>query len=166
MNLWEKYYNCFTEHADANAFYIGGRFYTYGEFIQYISGSQQKLLKHTNRSIGIPVGVMCHDTIETFAAIFAVWFSGCHFVPLHPLHPIPVNTEKITQSGLNCIIDSGATPPDYAGSLEIICNDGLNKQGRDHDFRSTSSGLHTFYLRQYRQAERSSYQHREHECFH
>lgn len=105
MNLWEKFDDSFKVNVSRQAFCIGGRFYSYAEFTEHISGSQQLLKKHIDHSPGIPIGVMCHDTIETFAAIFAIWFSGCHFVPLHPLHPAFINEEKIRQSTVQLVID-------------------------------------------------------------
>ena len=106
MNLWEKFDASFKKNASANAFYINGRSYSYNEFSEYIAGSQQLLLKNIGQATGIPVGVICNDSIETFAAIFAIWFSGGCFVPLHPLHPAAANNEKIRQSGLKFIFDS------------------------------------------------------------
>ncbi len=109
MNLWEKYQHAFQEHASRMAFCIGGKTYTYAEFTAYLSGSRQLLMKELNGASGLPIGVMCYDSIETFAAIFAIWFSGCHFVPLHPLHPVLVNREKIQKTGLFLIFSSEAS---------------------------------------------------------
>ena len=117
MNLWEKYDASFKENASLSAFCIGNRFYTYAEFTQYIGGSQQLLMKHMGLSAGLPIGVMCHDTIETFAAIFAIWFSGCYVVPLHPLHPTVTNNEKIRQSAIQLIIDPQINEP--VNDLEV-----------------------------------------------
>ncbi|HEY3372138.1 MAG TPA: AMP-binding protein [Prolixibacteraceae bacterium] len=105
MNLWEKFDASFKANASRTAFCIGNRFYSFAEFTEYISGSQQLLLRQIGPSKGIPIGVMCHDTIETFAAIFAIWFSGSHFVPLHPLHPALINNEKIQQAAIQLVID-------------------------------------------------------------
>lgn len=118
MNLWDKYTDTFKNYSSATAFCIGDRFYSYGEFTQYIAGSQQLLHSHTGGKTGLPVGVICTDSIETFASIFATWFSGCHVVPLHPLHPTAVNQEKIKQSSLELLFTSGIT--DSVQQLEAI----------------------------------------------
>lgn len=122
MILWDKFDTSFKKNASANAFCISGRFYSYNEFIAYISGSQQLLQKNIGQSTGQTVGVICNDTIETFAAIFAIWFSGCCFVPLHPLHPTIVNNEKIQQSGVRFIFDSEMNQ--FHGDIKAkhICN--------------------------------------------
>ena len=122
MNLWEKFDDRFKKNASAPAFCIGGQYYSYTEFARYISGSQQLIKQHIGESTGLSVGVMCHDTIETFAAIFAIWFSGCCFVPLHPLHPASVNNEKILQAGLQFIFDSEKKQPLNDLNSGYICN--------------------------------------------
>lgn len=122
MNLWDKFDSSFKKNASANAFYIGRRFYSYNEFVAYISGSQQLLLENIGQSTGQTVGVICNDSIETFAAIFAVWFSGCCFVPLHPLHPAIINNEKIQQSGLRFIFDSEMNQFPANLQAKHICN--------------------------------------------
>ncbi|HAH23761.1 MAG TPA: hypothetical protein DCL77_08390 [Prolixibacteraceae bacterium] len=121
MNLWEKYQACLKVNASKTAFCIGNRSYSYAEFSQCISASQQLLFKHIGPSAGLPVGVVCHDSIETFAAIFAIWFSGSHFVPLHPLHPAFINEEKVRQSGLQLIFDPQTN--NSATNLKVKCID-------------------------------------------
>ena len=125
MNLWEKYDASFKENASKTAFCIGNRFYSYAEFAQYISGSQQLLMKHIKLSSGQSIGVMCHDSIETFAAIFAIWFSGARFVPLHPLHPAFSNIEKIQQSAIQWIFDSEISAPANDLKVNYISNKDL-----------------------------------------
>lgn len=125
MNLWEKYDASFKDNASRTAFYIGNRFYTYAEFRQYISGSQQLLRKHIGLSTGHSIGVMCHDNIETFAAIFAIWFSGCRFVPLLPLHPLLTNIEKIQQSAIQWIFDTELSESTNELQVNRLCNKDL-----------------------------------------
>ena len=122
MNLWEKYHTTFTNYAQKNAFCIGNSFYTYAQFSEYIAGTQQLINAHINESSGLPIGVICHDTIETFASIFAIWFAGHHFVPLHPQHPSVVNNEKIEQSGLLLIISSDHYPSSHELKATVITN--------------------------------------------
>lgn len=124
MNLWEKYDANFKENASKTAFYIGNRSYSYAEFRERISASQQLLLKQIGHHSIQSIGVMCHDSIETFAAIFAIWFSGCRFVPLHPLHPASSNIEKIQQSGIQWIFDTEKSSATYS-KANLISNKDL-----------------------------------------
>lgn len=130
MNLWEKYRISFQEHATKTAFCIGNKTYSYSDFSASVAGCQQLLHEKLKNADGLPVGVMCRDSIETFAAIFAIWFSGAHFVPLHPQHPELVNHEKIKQSGLNLILDSN---PDTKNTCTngITGNHPVIDQGND-----------------------------------
>ncbi|HET6559131.1 MAG TPA: AMP-binding protein [Prolixibacteraceae bacterium] len=122
MNLWEKFDATFKENPSATAFCTGNRFYSYAQFTQYITGSRQLLQKHLGKAEGLPVGVLCHDSIETFAAIFAIGFSGHHFVPLHPHHPAALNNEKIEQSGLKLILSAEMNSPEETLKAKVICN--------------------------------------------
>jgi len=106
MKLWEKYAASFRKNASKTAFCIDSQFYTYLEFSEYISGSQRALLNFSCLEKGVPVGVICRDSIETFAAIFAIWFSGHPFVPLNPLHPDPFNLEKIKLAGIQVLFET------------------------------------------------------------
>ena len=128
MNLWEKYDACFKENASGTAFCMENRLYSYSEFSEYISGSQQLLLRHIGQLSGVPIGVMCHDTIETFAAIFAIWFSGGHFVPLHPQHPALINNEKILQSDIHWIIDTATNQSANVLEAKCMVNAGLKSK--------------------------------------
>ncbi|HLN74747.1 MAG TPA: AMP-binding protein [Prolixibacteraceae bacterium] len=125
MNLWEKYDVAFKSHALNTAFCISNINYTYSEFSAYIAANQQLLQKHCGQTTGLPVGVMCHDSIETFAAIFAIWFSGHHFVPLNPLHPLALNNEKIQQSSLQLILSSEPGPSSEELKATLVCNKDL-----------------------------------------
>jgi amino acid adenylation domain-containing protein len=122
MNLWEKFNNSFGKNTSLTAFFIEGKYYTYADFTKYISGSQQLLMKNSDQLINQPVGVICNDTIETFAAIFAIWFSGACFVPLHPLHPAFTNNEKILQAGIKMIFNSEINQSTNKLPIECICN--------------------------------------------
>ena len=130
MNLWEKYDASFKKNASSTAFYIENRYYSYAEFSQYISGSQQLLRQYIGVSTGHSIGVMCHDNIETFAAIFAIWFSGCHFVPLYPLHPSHTNNEKIEQSAIQLIFET---------EISQSTNDMKVKRLNNKDLKSSES---------------------------
>jgi len=122
MNLWEKYNTTFKKHAHKYAFCIANNYYTYAQFSEYIAGTRQLINDHVKEGSGIPIGVLYHDSIETFASIFAIWFKGHHFVPLHPHHPAAVNNEKIEQSGLQLIISSENYPLSLELKAEIISN--------------------------------------------
>ncbi len=125
MTLWKKYKKSFAENAELTAFCIGNSQYSYHEFAEYVSGCQQLLLANSHVQTGQPVGVMCRDSIETFAAIFAIWFSGAQFVPLNPQHPVLVNEEKNQQTGLQLILDSDPDSSSESLSAKVIQTSGI-----------------------------------------
>lgn len=93
--------------ARNNAFYINEKFYTYLDFVRYISKIRKAIQSYEieNHNIGIVV----NDDIETYASIFAVWLEGYAYVPLHPNHPYDRNVEIIFQAKIELIIDSFKT---------------------------------------------------------
>jgi D-alanine--poly(phosphoribitol) ligase subunit 1 len=87
------------------AFCINGKFYTYNEFAGYTSAIQQAL---SLKNIGTGnIGIVVNDDIETYASIWAVWFQGYAYVPLHPMQPIERSQEIIQQAEITLVIDSG-----------------------------------------------------------
>ena len=89
---------------DVYAFCIANKFHTYLEFAQHISKIREvlQLANIQNENIGLVV----NDDIETYASIFAIWFEGYAYVPLHPLQPNERNIEIITQAEIKIIINS------------------------------------------------------------
>ena len=134
MILWQKYLNSFQINASRTAFCIENRTYTYSDFTALVSGSQQLLIKALKGESGLPIGVVCHDSIETFAAIFAIWFSGCHFVPLHPYHPIAVNNEKIQDAKISIVFSSKTTTEYDSTKAQLITNKGNTSRNPLHIF--------------------------------
>jgi amino acid adenylation domain-containing protein len=96
--------DCVVKFESNNAFCIDGQFYTYSDFANYISKVTAALEKEqiTNKNIGLVV----NDDIETYASIFAIWFQGCAYVPLHPQQPIERSLEIISQAEVSLVINS------------------------------------------------------------
>lgn len=129
MILWKKYQRSFSANADLNAFCIANRYFTYRQFSACISGISRLLRSHQAYKPGHPVGVVCHNSIETFASIFACWFSGMQFVPLNPLHPEAVNAAKIRLTGLQLILDSAPEGSSDESQYERINTSGVKSSG-------------------------------------
>jgi D-alanine--poly(phosphoribitol) ligase subunit 1 len=87
-----------------NAFCINGKFYTYREFSIYISKIRKaiQLAKRGCKNIGL----VANDDIETYASIFAGWFEGLAYVPLHPQQPVERSLEIISQADIDLVISS------------------------------------------------------------
>lgn len=96
MNLIQKYFDTFTRFGHNKAFCLSNKSYTYREFLSLINGSRELLESQPGFRTEKPVAVLVNEFPETYAAVFAIWFSGGVFVPLDQKAPKAVN-EKIIQ---------------------------------------------------------------------
>lgn len=118
MSLVNRYFRAFQQHADRRAFRINDKDYTYRELLARIEGCR-KLMQTVNPGTGARIGVVCFDMIETYASIFASWFSGCCFVPINPRHPKERNMESIRKTGVKIVISGKANVSDIVDSAEV-----------------------------------------------
>jgi amino acid adenylation domain-containing protein len=126
MNLLQQYYSAFKYFSGNRAFCINGKDYTYNQFFKFIAGSNL-LLQQNEVGQGGVIGVVCYDSIETYAAIFAIWFSGNCFVPINPKHPLERNMQVIENTNIQFVF-SGATNIETIFSVEnssVLDNSGL-----------------------------------------
>lgn len=94
------------ETPDRTAFVIGGATFDYRTFGAHVSGIAARLEeKWANETV---VGVLAHDDVETYAAIFAIWFLGKTFVPLGPTTPPDRNRRILEQAGLRVVLSARA----------------------------------------------------------
>ena len=87
-----------------NSFLINDRFYSYEDFARYISSIRTALQSINTKSKNI--GLVANDDIQTYASIFAVWFEGLVYVPLHPQQPMERSLEIISQAEIDLVMDS------------------------------------------------------------
>ncbi len=87
-----------------NAFCINGVFYTYKQFGEHISKIRNALKKLPGDAIYM--GLVANDDIQTYASIFALWFEGKAYIPLHPNQPLERCEEVIRQMDIRIILDS------------------------------------------------------------
>ena len=91
-------------YPERNAFCIDEQFYTYGVFGKTISSILASLVRteYNNQKVGLVI----NDDIETYASIFALWFQGKCYVPLHPNWPLDRCMDICEQVELDLILDS------------------------------------------------------------
>ncbi len=124
MNLIEQLHDIFNNNKNNRAFCVDGRDISYGEFLEYINGTRE-LLEKTLTGRNNPVGIISYDCIETYAAIFATWFSGNYFVPLNPKHPAERNISIIKNIGIEYLLSARNDVNEFVGNsqqLQIIIN--------------------------------------------
>lgn len=105
MELFLTLQQAIKQNSNRNAFLINGAFYTYTDLAVAISKIRKEIrsVTHTTEKI---IGLVANDDLETYAAIFALWFEGKAYVPISPEAPRDRNESIIQQALLITIIDS------------------------------------------------------------
>jgi D-alanine--poly(phosphoribitol) ligase subunit 1 len=95
----------FSEFYGRTAFFIQGKHYSYHDLklkVIQIQSQIENEIPESEKYIALAV----HDDIETYAAIFAMWFLGKAYVPINGKNPSDRNLEIIKQVDLKFILDS------------------------------------------------------------
>jgi len=106
----------FKKFPDKNAFFIGGKYYTYSRFEREIVKIQHSVIKNISQDEKY-VGLLTHDDIQTYASIFALWFSGKAFIPLNPMNPCSRNLDIVSQTEINSLISSREIEEEFHNEL-------------------------------------------------
>ena len=94
------------------AFHIEGVSYTYAELERKIAAIQKKILEINDQQY---FGVITRNSLETYATIFALWFSGKTSVPLGDKSPKDRNQNIIDQVNILTVFDSSDNPESFEG---------------------------------------------------
>ncbi len=100
--MFNRLQRSFDLHSDRNVFCINKKYYTYREFSCLVS-SVSNFIQHNKFEKEKLFGLVVTNDIETYAAIFALWFGGCGFVPVNPSNPAERNLAVIKQSQIKTI---------------------------------------------------------------
>jgi D-alanine--poly(phosphoribitol) ligase subunit 1 len=117
MQLFNKIQDALIEYSGRNAFFINGVFYKYADLAAAISKIRkaiQSSVAENERNIGL----VANDDLETYAAIFALWFEGKAYIPISPETPKNRNDNIIKQALIKTFIDSSVEPL-FSGSNSI-----------------------------------------------
>jgi len=98
--------NIFQQYSDKSAFCIAGQRYSYEELGYYVAGIRH-LLQQAKPDAHF-INLIAYDSIETYAAILAIWLEGYAFVPLSPLSPKDRNTNIMLQVESKWVLSSEA----------------------------------------------------------
>lgn len=116
------------QFGDRSAFCINGNFYTYTAFAERVS-TIKWAIREVDEDI---IGVITNDDIDTYAAIFAIWFEGKSYVPINPLLPIERNVSVVSQVNIGCLLNSGDQNVDelvYGLGVSVIECGALENRG-------------------------------------
>lgn len=119
MSLIQGLYNSFKKNKYKRAFCVNGVDISYAEFQKYVNGTRE-LIEKIIPGWNNPVGIICYENIETYAAIFATWFSGNYFVPLSPKHPSGRIQSIIENVGIRNVLTSKNAEAKFIGTNEKL----------------------------------------------
>lgn len=104
-----------------NAFCIKGVFYSYSDFFEKIAAIRSRVACFSEPHIGL----VANDDLETYASIFACWFEGKSYVPLHPGQPLERCLNIVGQVGITHVLDSSPSSR-YAADIAVSTVDVRN----------------------------------------
>jgi amino acid adenylation domain-containing protein len=128
FSILQKLTENLQEFSASPAFYINGISFSYMQFQQRIAVIQNHILSEIREEENY-IGILSCNDIDTYASIFALWFSGKAFVPLNPLNPPARNTEIIQQMALKHILCPGDPSGISAQFLSSITDTKALKEG-------------------------------------
>lgn len=132
--LLESFRRACAAHADRPALVIAGRTHSYRELAGHVAGIARLL------GDGDRVGIVAHDDVETYAAVFAVWLSGKAMVPVSPVHPAARNAAVLAQAEVSAVLASrdealAALAP---GTARVVATRGARDDGAPLPSRPTT----------------------------
>lgn len=151
MTLLEHLYHTFQSHSSYSFLCDDEEFYTYGDLLEsigrirgYIRGSIAEEQKN--------VGIIAGTDINTYAAIFALWFEGKAYVPLLPTAPEDRNRTVVKEAGLTHVLASRLFKQDLPAVIvntNALSGDSLQEKPVEYDssriayilFTSGTTGL-------------------------
>jgi len=104
-----KVKHCIETFQSKESFVINEISYTYREFALKVSDIRH-LLDELSPEKNEIIGVITYNDIETYASIYALWFSGLCFLPINPLFPASRNESVLNQTSIRFILSSKQTP--------------------------------------------------------
>jgi len=121
MTLFDRFYLTFLEKGEMTAFVDEFKNWSYREFLQTVSGIRTRLEAITGSSSKEPVAINCHNRVETYASIYACWFSGHPYVPLNPANPAGWNRNILHKLDIRILIDQNQAYQNLnSGRLQVV----------------------------------------------
>jgi len=105
MTLLDHLYQTFQSHSSYNFLCDDEEFYTYGDLLESI-GKIRRYIRANIAEEQKSVGILARTDINTYAAIFALWFEGKAYVPLLPSAPEDRNRTVVKEAGLTHVLAS------------------------------------------------------------
>jgi len=121
-NVIRPFQKAVSSNNTCNAFCIDGEYYTYRQFAERVATVVRFLEDKSDQNIAL----ITNDHLDTYASIFAIWFTGKAYVPLNPETPAERNQIIIEQLGIKTILDSEETMSwksvNFDNALQLLDN--------------------------------------------
>ncbi len=104
--MLELFLNSYNKFSDRNAFCIRDIYYTYLQFARIISKIRLELENNCKNEKLIAIATFETPDIETYASIYACWFSGKGYVPINPNNPLDRNKSMLNQTEIKTILSN------------------------------------------------------------
>jgi D-alanine--poly(phosphoribitol) ligase subunit 1 len=121
MNFLTKIKNSIINRQNELSFFINDKSYTYKEFGKIVSDVNQLLIR--KKIENQLIGVITHDSLETYSSLIGILFSGNGYIPIDPNYPHDRVDSIIKQAGINIIItdnDFDSKKLQYNNRIDII----------------------------------------------
>jgi len=105
LKMLDQLYTSLLKNSNRNSYCINGEYISYASLLKRISGIYYAL-KNNSIELGSNIGITTSNNIDTYAAIFAVWFYGCSYVPLNIKLPIDRNKNILKQASISTILSA------------------------------------------------------------
>jgi amino acid adenylation domain-containing protein len=129
-------------NSEKNAFCIDEVFFTYGNLKEEINKIRAELQKINNHNS--PIGLITHDDLTTYASIWAIWFEGFSYVPLHPKQPLERNLEIIHLANCNLILNS--KKESFSTNIPTILTSELQSNQKDFEIKDLPDSNNAYIL--------------------
>ena len=151
MTLLNHLYQTFQCHSSYNFLCDDEEFYTYGDLLESI-GKIRRYIRESIAEEQNNVGILAGTDINTYAAIFALWFEGKAYVPLLPTAPEDRNRTVVKEAGLTHVLASRQFKQDLSAvvvNTNTLLGDSLQEKPVEYDpsriayilFTSGTTGL-------------------------
>ena len=130
MTLLDHLYHTFQSHSAQNFLCDDEEFYTYGDLLDSI-GEIRSYIRANIAQDQKNVGIIAGTDINTYAAIFALWFEGKAYVPLLPNAPEDRNITVVNEAKLTYVLSSRdfkqALPATVVNTTSLAVNNVLEE---------------------------------------
>ena len=118
ISFKEKFIRPLFDNKDSenDSFVIGGKFYSYKDFHDYIEQIYDVIYQIEDTCIAI----YTTDDIRTYASIVALWYSGKFYVPLNPNQPLERHNESIISVNTHYVLSSDGKYQSGIDGVETI----------------------------------------------